>query len=401
MWTPVPPRTKHEFVEHESTASNRTRRWHKPVFALVAVAGFVGTGVVVAEAASSSSSEGTVFVPMVPCRLFDTRFDGVGNRLSPLGADETFTQQVTGANGKCVVPPEAAGVSMNVTTTDGTSASYLTVWPADAARPLSSNLNWTAGAAPSPNKVDVKLSADGRINLYNLAGTVNVIGDVFGYYAPASLGGASQTGPAGPVGPQGPAGVVGQAGAQGPKGDPGTQGAIGPRGEQGIQGQQGPAGPQGPAGLQGPAGPQGTPGQNAGQHYYVVTKDSGIPELPTPPTWPPQNMSINTEVPARSVLAACEPGDAATSGYVSKESEEFSAHNQAPYNWVTRQPDITLVASIVTAADGTPIGYTNANRDTHNVRVTQNDGWPSYSYMGERSVVVATVTCVDLTPSAD
>ena len=59
-------------------------------------------------------------------------------------------------------------MSMNVTTTDGTGASYLTVWPADAARPLSSNLNWTAGAAPSPNKVDVKLSAHGQISLYNL-----------------------------------------------------------------------------------------------------------------------------------------------------------------------------------------------------------------------------------------
>ena len=43
------------------------------MLALVAAAGFLGTGVVVAEAASSSSDAGTVLVPMVPCRLFDTR----------------------------------------------------------------------------------------------------------------------------------------------------------------------------------------------------------------------------------------------------------------------------------------------------------------------------------------
>jgi hypothetical protein len=44
-------------------------------------------------------------------------------------------------------------------------------------------LNWTAGAPPTPNKVDVKLSASGSINLFNLAGNVGVLVDVVGYYA--------------------------------------------------------------------------------------------------------------------------------------------------------------------------------------------------------------------------
>ena len=87
-------------------------------------------------------------------------------------------------------------------------------------------------------------------------------------------------------------------------------------------------------------------------------------------------------------MASCEPGDAATSGYVSKQSEQFLAENQPPYNWVTRNPDKSLAASIVTAADGTPTGYTNANKDTHNVWVTMNNAWP---YIGNHSVVVATV----------
>src|SRR4051794_10324425 len=112
MWTPVRPRSKCESVERVSIGDTRRRRWHRPLFALVAVAGFVGTGVAVAEAASSSDG-GTVLVPMVPCRLFDTRPDGIGNRLTPLGSDETFAQQVTGANGNCVIPPGATGVSMN------------------------------------------------------------------------------------------------------------------------------------------------------------------------------------------------------------------------------------------------------------------------------------------------
>ena len=117
MWTPVRPRSMRECVEPDSTADDHRRRsrWHRPVFGLVAVAGFIGTGVVVAEAATSSSDGGTVLVPMVPCRLFDTRPDGVGNRLSPLRSNETMLQQVTGANGNCMIPTDATGVSLNVT----------------------------------------------------------------------------------------------------------------------------------------------------------------------------------------------------------------------------------------------------------------------------------------------
>jgi hypothetical protein len=90
---------------------------------------------------------------------------------------------VTGTSGHCVIPADATAISMNVTAVGGTVGSYLTVYPADAAQPQASNLNWTAGAPPTPNKVDVKLSAAGAIRLFNLAGTVDVIADVVGYYA--------------------------------------------------------------------------------------------------------------------------------------------------------------------------------------------------------------------------
>ena len=39
------------------------------------------------------------------------------------------------------------------------------------------------GSPPTPNKVDTKLSADGKINLFNLTGSVSVLADVVGYYA--------------------------------------------------------------------------------------------------------------------------------------------------------------------------------------------------------------------------
>jgi hypothetical protein len=76
---------------------------------------------------------------------------------------------------------------LNVTVVNATASSFLTVWPSDEGRPLASSLNWVAGAPATPNKVDVKLSADGKISLFNLAGTVDVLADVVGYYSPATV----------------------------------------------------------------------------------------------------------------------------------------------------------------------------------------------------------------------
>lgn len=155
-------------------------RW-ATVGALAALS--IGTvGVVRAE---PPAGEANVFVPVVPCRLLDTRPapDTVGPRSTPLAAGETIVQQVTGANGNCAIPTDASGVAMNVTAVGGTAPSFLTVWPSDAAeRPVTSNLNWLPAAPPTPNKVDVGLAADGTVSIYNRAGRVDVIADVVGYF---------------------------------------------------------------------------------------------------------------------------------------------------------------------------------------------------------------------------
>jgi hypothetical protein len=149
----------------------------------VAVGIGAGGGIAVTNAAVSSG-ERAVFVPINPCRLLDTRTATVvGPRSTPLHAGEAYTQTVSGANGNCTIPTDAVAVAMNVTVVDGTVGSFLTVWPSNATRPLASVLNWQAGDAARPNKVDVRLSPEGRVNFYNNAGTVNVIADIVGYYS--------------------------------------------------------------------------------------------------------------------------------------------------------------------------------------------------------------------------
>jgi hypothetical protein len=151
-----------------------------------AVAVSLGVGGVAVTNAIVSTGEKSVFIPITPCRLFDLRPapDQVGSRGDPLGPGETYTEKVSGANGNCNIPADATAVAMNVTALGGTADSFLTIWPSGVTpRPVASNLNWVPGAPPTPNKVDVKLSPDGWIDLFNLAGHVSVLADVVGYYA--------------------------------------------------------------------------------------------------------------------------------------------------------------------------------------------------------------------------
>lgn len=144
-----------------------------------------GSGTLFTASATISDGDRAVFVPITPCRLFDTRpgLDNVGPRSTPLAGNETHIQNVRGSNGDCTIPTEATAVAMNVAIVFPTGSSFLTVFPADAERPLAANLNWVAGQDPTPNAVTARLSADGRLGFYNLAGDVHLAVDVVGYFA--------------------------------------------------------------------------------------------------------------------------------------------------------------------------------------------------------------------------
>jgi hypothetical protein len=158
-------------------------RW-AAIGAAVAVALGAG-GVSIARAASAGSSS---FVPITPCRIIDTRSGApIGTRSTPLGVAETATFTIWGQNGNCTLPTNATAIAANVTVTSGTAVSFLTIWPADVSRPNTSTNNWAGGQGPTPNKVDVKVSADGKISVYNDAGTANIIVDILGYYEPAPV----------------------------------------------------------------------------------------------------------------------------------------------------------------------------------------------------------------------
>lgn len=123
---------------------------------------------------------GATYTPLPPARLLDTR-SGAGAPAGRVGTGSTVDLQVTGRGG---VP--ATGVSavvLNVTVTEADETSFLTVYPTfvDGGRPLASNLNYGPGDTVA-NLVAVKLGRDGKVTLYNAAGSTHAVADVAGWY---------------------------------------------------------------------------------------------------------------------------------------------------------------------------------------------------------------------------
>ncbi|MEV8096038.1 N-acetylmuramoyl-L-alanine amidase [Kitasatospora sp. NPDC085879] len=126
------------------------------------------------------------YTPVTPTRLLDTR-SGLGAAKAKVGPGGTVPLQVTG--GSTGVPASATAVILNVTAVAPSAGSFVTVYPDGQPRPVASNLNFTAGQTV-PNLVVVPV-VNGRVNLYNRAGSVDLLADVSGYYAPD--GGAKLT----------------------------------------------------------------------------------------------------------------------------------------------------------------------------------------------------------------
>ncbi|GIF76517.1 hypothetical protein [Asanoa siamensis] len=120
------------------------------------------------------------FYPIGEQRLLDTR-RGVGAPARPIGANRAIAVQVSRIAG--VPRVGASAVVLNVTATSATANSYLTVYPTGVpTRPTASSLNFVPGRTTA-NMVTVPLGADGKVDIYNANGSVDVVADLLGYYA--------------------------------------------------------------------------------------------------------------------------------------------------------------------------------------------------------------------------
>ncbi len=146
----------------------------------VTIFNYDGTARVVADVVGYFSAQGGRFVPVSPQRLVDTR-DGTGLPRAQIGTGQTVTVPVV-RNGS-PVPAGATAAVLNVTSTESSAQSYITMFAASLQRPAQgSTVNPRVGV-PVPNHAYVMLGG-GSVNLFNFAGTTDVVIDVFGYIAP-------------------------------------------------------------------------------------------------------------------------------------------------------------------------------------------------------------------------
>ena len=141
----------------------------------VSVANFAGTTAVDVDVEGYYSAAGAgLYNPIAPVRVAGTPAAG-----TPIGPNATIP--VTVAGGTTGVPAGATAVVVNLTASGGTAASYLSAYAAGATPATTSSVNFTAGQTVA-NRDIVNVGTGGAINVFNLAGNVNVDVDVDGYY---------------------------------------------------------------------------------------------------------------------------------------------------------------------------------------------------------------------------
>ncbi|HEX4704982.1 MAG TPA: hypothetical protein VH352_22830, partial [Pseudonocardiaceae bacterium] len=137
---------------------------------------FHGTINLVADLAGYyATGTGDPFFQLTPQRALDTRNTGGHS----IGAGQTQTADLSEW-----LPTTAVAAVFNLTGTNTTAGTFVTAWPADSTQPLASNLNLAPGQTAA-NLATVALGSGARLNIANFHGTVDVIIDIAGYFAPA------------------------------------------------------------------------------------------------------------------------------------------------------------------------------------------------------------------------
>ena len=124
--------------------------------------------------------EGDAFVGATPLRLVDSRET---SRVTPVAALVLKVADIAAstADGTATtIPLNVGAVALNVTVVSPDAAGFVTVYPCDVARPLASNVNYTAGQIV-PNGVIAPVSANGEVCIYSQTST-DVVVDLAGWF---------------------------------------------------------------------------------------------------------------------------------------------------------------------------------------------------------------------------
>jgi hypothetical protein len=163
----------------------------------------LGNVVVVTPSGTSNGSPFTAehsdpYSTLSPIRICDTRVGnpsnltgqaaqcngGVANTGSTLAAGSSKSITVAG---QFNVPADATAAVLNVTVVNPKASGFVNAYPAGAAMPLSSNIDYVSGQVV-PNLVEVGIGTNGQVSFYSSSRTDLVV-DVEGYASPTPAAG--------------------------------------------------------------------------------------------------------------------------------------------------------------------------------------------------------------------
>jgi YVTN family beta-propeller protein len=131
----------------------------------------------------AESAGALTFVPLIPCRVEDTRTatGPFGGPILSAGSSRSFTVPASG----CGVPSSASAYSLNATVVPTSVLHYLTLYPAGSSQPNVSTLNSSNGQVVA-NAALVRAGTAGAIDAY-VTDQTNLITDINGYFTSSTL----------------------------------------------------------------------------------------------------------------------------------------------------------------------------------------------------------------------
>ena len=123
-----------------------------------------------------------------PCRVADTRGNGMSGSFGPPTMAGGSTRTVPVSQSSCGIPTSAQAYSLNMTVVPPNQLIYLTTWPAGQSMPAVSTLNDFSDGTVVPGRVVanaaiVPVGASGSVNVF-VSDPTDVIIDINGYFAP-------------------------------------------------------------------------------------------------------------------------------------------------------------------------------------------------------------------------
>jgi hypothetical protein len=136
-----------------------------------------------------AAAQGTIYVPITPCRIVDTRV-GTGTNGTPIGNGQLRTYYVGGTTGfapqggkstGCGIPIGASAIAATLSAVSPSHPGYLRAWPNGQSEPSATLVQYSTTNAAGAT-VPINATSAYALRVHNFGGPTELVIDVAGYY---------------------------------------------------------------------------------------------------------------------------------------------------------------------------------------------------------------------------